>query len=606
MKPRTTLVLLIMVIVGIAYIGLIDNRIPSSDQRQALSGRMLRFDPNRVSRIEIEHGRKRILCERRDGEWFVVEPYAARADNAVINRIIAGAHRMEHFVTITRKDREEGDLSLADYGLLPPKAIVRIEGDGFKNLINLGHLSLDSEMLYVALDNTKQNIFGVNSDILDQIPLNFFEYRSRNVFDFDKQSINRIEVKTETHGFVSLSLNRSGHWVMTQPYEARLARRKVETLIERILDLEFIYYMEEIEADDTLHGFDEVDLSISLRSDQDLLAREVLFGSSLGSDEPASYARYRSDQSLFTVSTSLISELLDDFDPERLRDRSILLAPTEAIEALRIGSGSQALEFELKDGRWSMVSPRRWRAERSLIEGLIADWKDASILDFLAVSEDEEPIDFDMQTELAFGVRRPRRTDEERGDMSWTKLETAERDPSLAGLPVRRNDEPWVYVVDIEKDLDLPTNPLHYRDRTVLSIPSENVQRINLRRDDREQAIVRSGEDDSFEIENQDSPASRTILDPQRLMELIANLRCVRYIRTDSDAIADYGLEQPRASLTLVLRGDAGISNTVVIGNQNEDGLYYARVRGQDTAFLLDLKSVGIILSDLYITIENE
>lgn len=605
MKLRTTFVLLIMVVIGLTYIILIDSRISTSDQRRAVSGRMLRFDPNHVSRIELEHGRKKIVCERQDGEWFVVDPYKARADQSVINRIIAGVYRMEHFVTISRRDREANKLTLADYGLLPPRAIVRIEGEGFRNLINLGRLSPDSETLYVTLDNTKQDMYGVSSDILDQVPLNFFEYRSRKVFDLDAPSVNRIEVKTESQGFVSLSLNRSGHWIMSQPYEARLDRRQVEALIERILDLEFTAYIDEVEADDTLHGFEEVDTSISLRSEQDLLAREVIFGSPPGSDENLSYARYRSDDSLFTIPAQIVGELLNEFDPQRLRDRRILPATMEDIKALRLGSGSEALEFEMKDDSWTMISPRRWRAESSMIVNLIAAWREAAIVDFIEYSEDDDdPLDFEISTEIAFAIRRARRGDEERGELAWTNLSVGQTDSR--GTLVRRNEEPWIYVLDKEDYHIVSYDPLHYRDRTVLSIPRENVQRITLRKGEREQTIVRSPENDSFQIADQEGAAGKKVLDQERLLKLISSLRCAGFLRADSESIKDFGLDQPRASLTLVLRGDAGISNTVIIGDEKEEGLHYARVRGQDTVFLLDQKSVGTILSDLYISIDSE
>ncbi len=607
MKPKTTLALLVMVIIGAIYVFLIDARISDTETRAAHAARAIRFDPDRVSRLEIERGSEKLVCVRRDGEWVVVEPYQARADSAVINRMLASLYRMEHSVTISRRQREDNDLTLADYGLLPPKVVVRFEGDNFRRLVNVGSLSHDGELLYVTLDNTKGDIYGVNTALWQAIPPKFADARSRRVFDESPASVNRIDVKTKTSGFVSLALSRSGEWMLAQPFEARADEGVVKELLEGISRLNFNTFIDGVAPDNTLHGFDEVDLSISLRSVDDVLPREVLFGSELQANESLVYARYKGEQSLFSVGKAEVMSLLRAFEPARLRDRRVIADRVDDIAGLRIGAGTESIEFHLKDdGHWSMVNPRRWRAERPLVEEIISAWSSAEIHAFIPIPDGEDYDEMPGATKIAFATSAARgNAESEAGDFSWRELEIGGVDEQSGLLAVRKQNLPWIYMVSVEQSPGIPADPLYYRDRTVLSIAPGDVQSITLRKNGREQVLARSAADDRLMVGGLENGAERRGLDQSRLFELLSSLRCARYIPYDGADSAELGLAEPRCSITLVLRGDAGISNTILIGKSAGDGLNYARVRGQDVAFLLDDRAVGIICSDLYITVEN-
>jgi len=128
-------------------------------------------------------------------------------------------------------------------------------------------------------------------------------------------------------------------------------------------------------------------------------------------------------------------------------------------------------------------------------------------------------------------------------------------------------------------------------------IPREDIKSIVLKVGEREQMVER---DEKGAFIAKAAPPGSTFATLDGKLQILRDLRCRDYVPQEDDSEADYGLKNPRAVLSLVLRGESGIGKSVLVGESLPDGSAYAAIRGQDGVFILAADVVRILLADLY------
>ena len=141
MRPRTLLVLAAVVAALAAWVLLHERELPSSDERRRLARRVFRLEPDQVSALTIEWRGRTVRLEREAagvedaapaaGGWRLVEPFAGRADGALVERLVGDLAGLE----IVR--RLEG-AKRAEVGLEPPRGRLTFRGVGGEGTLELG------------------------------------------------------------------------------------------------------------------------------------------------------------------------------------------------------------------------------------------------------------------------------------------------------------------------------------------------------------------------------------------------------------------------------------------------------------------------------------
>ncbi len=126
MKFRTTIILLIIAVIGAAYIFLYDRKQYRTDvwvQRQQMV--LPDYKPGQINKIEIKKGNTNIVLESTDNEtWRMLEPLQLRADKAEVAEILAQFEFLRKIGTI--KESETANFNLKEYGLETPGIVVNI------------------------------------------------------------------------------------------------------------------------------------------------------------------------------------------------------------------------------------------------------------------------------------------------------------------------------------------------------------------------------------------------------------------------------------------------------------------------------------------------
>ena len=134
MRPRTLLILLVVVLGLGAFIWFYERELPSSEERIELQKHILKVEKDDVLAVTIESSKGRVRLERVPApkaaktdaaalevadEWRLLEPIATRADTFAVDRLLDAVTTLEKTRTLEKVDAK-------DVGLDKHRATVRL------------------------------------------------------------------------------------------------------------------------------------------------------------------------------------------------------------------------------------------------------------------------------------------------------------------------------------------------------------------------------------------------------------------------------------------------------------------------------------------------
>ncbi len=171
MKSRWLINLaLLVVVVGVA---LALNYAPKPKEEHAVAVAVSTLDPSAISKISIEFpAKKPVALEKRDGRWFLTQPYAARAGQEPVDKILSilGA------TTVDKFDAADP----ARYGLDHPALKLKLGAEEF----SFGTFNPVSGMQYVGYKNS---VYLVSSNYSEAASIQVVEMIDKNLLAPDEQ-----------------------------------------------------------------------------------------------------------------------------------------------------------------------------------------------------------------------------------------------------------------------------------------------------------------------------------------------------------------------------------------------------------------------------------
>jgi len=124
MKGRSTLVILISIVVLGIFIWVQDSwlrKIPSDEAQRV---RLFNLDSGTLISIEFSHSNGVVRCVKENGVWMSgdLDGNTGRADEALIQRMVAGLNSMGKGTTITEKQLSIRGIDPSEYGFDQPSA----------------------------------------------------------------------------------------------------------------------------------------------------------------------------------------------------------------------------------------------------------------------------------------------------------------------------------------------------------------------------------------------------------------------------------------------------------------------------------------------------
>ena len=261
MRGRTLLVLAGLVGVFAIYIVLVENRLPSTDERRASASRVLDLAADEITALHIERDGARLVIERttrRDDAltspvWHATEPFAGRADVERAKALVAGLVGLEN-------ERTLENTTLAAAGLESPRA--RIEVRTVEGTIPLlvGPRIPGTDSLLLSAN---QRVHQVPSSVLDALGMSsrdrggteversagdwVDEWRDRRLFHDRRDAIERIVLTSNTGQTVLTRV--AARWrfeaQLDSPIEDRADADAVARLLTTLTDLRAIDFLDD-------------------------------------------------------------------------------------------------------------------------------------------------------------------------------------------------------------------------------------------------------------------------------------------------------------------------------------------------------------------------
>ncbi|HYO14144.1 MAG TPA: DUF4340 domain-containing protein [Thermoanaerobaculia bacterium] len=252
MRPRTLLVLLVIVLGLGAFIWFYERELPSSEQRAELEKRVLTdVEKDDVTAVTLQGAKGTVRLERveaptpateekeeeEDGdeageetpevEWRIVQPLTARADTFAVDRLLDSVITLEKTRTIEDADRKA-------VGLDKPRATVRLATKEAEKVLQLG-AGVPTGGSIIAGVEGRDDAYVVSESILLELDKDPGEWRDRTIFRGDRDKVSRITL-AGANGRVVLAKRPDGLWIEA-PLKDRADRNLVDALLSDLTGL---------------------------------------------------------------------------------------------------------------------------------------------------------------------------------------------------------------------------------------------------------------------------------------------------------------------------------------------------------------------------------
>jgi len=251
MRPRTLLILLVVVLALGSFIWFYERKLPSTEERTQLAKKVLEIQKDDVKAVTIESKAGTVRLERvppakkkdekgnqgtKDkeesvepaAEWRISRPLGARADAFAVDRLLDAVSGLEKTRTLEEVDPK-------DVGLDKPRATLRLATKDGERVLLFGAEVPPGGNLIVA-QKGEEDAYVVSDAILTDLQKEPGDWRDKLMFRNDREAVQRLTLTAAPSGPVVLAKRRDGFWI-EQPAVDRADGDLVDGLLSDLTGL---------------------------------------------------------------------------------------------------------------------------------------------------------------------------------------------------------------------------------------------------------------------------------------------------------------------------------------------------------------------------------
>ncbi|HEX5719939.1 MAG TPA: DUF4340 domain-containing protein [Thermoanaerobaculia bacterium] len=245
MRPRTLLVLLVLVAGLGSFIWFYERELPSSEERAKLEKRVLQVEKDDVTAVTLQSESGTVRMEQvklpapakqeeekdeeeidttPETEWHLRQPLQARADAFAVDGLLDALINLEQTRVLEDMDPKQA-------GLDKPRATARLKTDKGETVLKIGAADPMGGSTLAAVEGRK-GAYVVSDSILNEIRKAPGDWRDRQMFRGDRDQVQRI---TLSSGLVLVAKGDAFH--IQKPIADRADREKVDDLFAELSGL---------------------------------------------------------------------------------------------------------------------------------------------------------------------------------------------------------------------------------------------------------------------------------------------------------------------------------------------------------------------------------
>jgi hypothetical protein len=510
----------------------------STDESQTRSQRVLDFQSKDISGVKIELTNQVYALEKVGDQWQMKQPLSVRANYSTVSSILDELEFAERSRTISSKELKGAAPS--GFGLQNPRIRLTLQGKKQPQVLLVGNETPTKDAVYVQAQGSADVLIAPQS-IYDRLNRSLDDLRDRAVIDFLPATATRIEIKSADRVIElaksSAATNAEPRWALTHPLAARADQRKVSELLADLNELRVADFVSEDPRDVHTYQLDEPEREVTVWTGES--GKTVVLGRALTNDASKVYAKLKSTDSIYTVPATTAQKFA--MQANDLRDPQVLAFSEDDVRGIELLHGTDKISLLQTNSAWRITTPVAVAAEETAVEQLLSQLSGLSARQFAA----------DVATDLdKYGLAAPMATISLRGreTNTITQLLVGSTDASNTVRFVKRADEPFVYGVDTNIISWLPSNYLALRSHRLTDGSPEEITKLVVE-GKAGKATVERGADKKWKLVE----PPQGILDNDALQHFLDEwgaLRAEQFIREGRDNLAEYGLDQPEATIT--------------------------------------------------------
>lgn len=346
-----------------AYIYFVERKRPVGPEAEARP-KVFDVEADKIVELMVRSGADRTVLRKVDGEWRIVEPIEAKADQAEVSALTSSLASLENVRVV-----EEEPSDIAQFGLDNPSVEVgfRTEGEKAMRHLRLGDRTATQGDMYASRGG--KQVFLVPSYLDTSFTKSTFDLRDKSILSFARDKVDRLAIEG---GSAPKTLEKSGSdWTLTAPLRAPADYGTVESLVGRLETGRMSAIVEQQAADLKRFGLDKPALSVTVGTGSSQATLQV--GSK--ADTGAYYARDASKPLVFTLESSLVDELQKPAND--LRNKDVFAFRPFNATALELTRGDEVVSSEktkMEDGGevWRRVKPSAGDLDRAKADDVLS------------------------------------------------------------------------------------------------------------------------------------------------------------------------------------------------------------------------------------------
>ncbi len=576
MKFRSTLILLIIVVVLFAFVYIFEIRKPEKSTGDSNNlGKLLSLAKEDVNKVELAYSDPNyagIVCSKDDtGEWQIERPLAAKADQKLMDRLISGT--VDKYVHRTLEETED----ISEYGLDNPRVTATFYlQDGTSRTIMLGDTVPTGNYVYIK-QKAVPDISLVPASIADDLTKFPSDLRDRTVIVLDESAIKKIQLKYADRGNLVCQKTET-EWNLLEPIAARGDKGAIEKIISDLTDLKVDRFTTDEAEDVSIYGLSQPQIEVTVSLD-DGAEKSLLIGRE---EDGSVYVKRASDKSVYSVNADIIGKLKKE--PSDLRDRTVVAFDRNLVEKLELKSAGRSVVMEKKQGEskagfikpeefWEITEPDVVKADKSTVDEILKKLDELKVGEFTS----DDPKDLSI-----YGLIQPQ-------IQAVISVRESEPETLLVGkktgesVYVKTASEQPVYLVDAGIVDDLSKGMLDLRDKEVLDFTQGYVKRLELKRKDKTIVCIKQERDWRI-IEPVKQKAENYKVDG--ILSKIDEMKAEKFVAEEASQLSEYGLDQPDLEVTLTFRDDK--TEKLLVGkNLPESESAYGKLASGKVVFVI-------------------
>src|SRR4029078_2913771 len=292
------------------------------------------------------------------------------------------------------------------------------------------------------------------------------------------------------------------------------------------------------------------------------------------------YVRFAPRGSVYTLPKKL-EEILNT-KPADLRDNHLVRIDTNILDRITLDApGKTKTVLARKDGKWTIANRNNGPANSGAVQRMIDALQNERVTKFVEdVASNLPKYGLDKpQMQLTFSSFASENTAETKaGEEPFATIAFGKDEGD--NVYARLTDEPFVVAVRRGLLDQISPDPLRWQDLSIFKFKPEQIHRVSVTTD-KELSLERDQNNQWHWLKGSGATNKANL---QSLLSTLSNLYAARWLGTTTP---QQGFDKPQLVVSLTTSPDNKTSHKLIVGAQNNDGTFFARVDGRDGTFTM-------------------